>query len=303
MAKLLTASGVKFPFSCIIANNICDYGVIEGIRCFPRYLYRPLDKAVKARKSSKATGQVDLFASSNAGEHDASNSQNNEQVVINGYVREDAIKPEAVAHFRAAYAGHEAEIDADSVFYYIYGIFHNKDYRETYANNLQKELPRIPRVATFEEFKAFEVAGRKLAELHVNYEQVKPYDGCTITGLEECADADDFRVTKLKYVKVSAKEYNKTQIIYNNKLSISNIPLEVQDYVINKKSALDSLIEQCGVSVDNTSQIVNDFNNIAEEKGDPQYILHLILRVITVSLETNKIVASLPALRIHPLDQ
>ena len=102
---------------------------------------------------------------------------------------------------------------------------------------------------------------------------------------------------------VSAKEYNKTQIIYNNKLSISNIPLEVQDYVINKKSALDSLIEQCDVSVDNTSQIVNDFNNIAEEKGDPQYILHLILRVITVSLETNKIVASLPALRIHPLDQ
>ena len=73
--------------------------------------------------------------------------------------------------------------------------------------------------------------------------------------------------------------------------------------MINKKSALDSLIEQCGVSVDNTSQIVNDFNNIAEEKGDPQYILHLILRVITVSLETNKIVASLPALRIHPLDQ
>ena len=300
---IIIGKRVKFPFSCIIANNICDYGVIEGIRCFPRYLYRPLDKAVKARKSSKATGQVDLFASSNAGEHDASNSQNNEQVVINGYVREDAIKPEAVAHFRAAYAGHEAEIDADSVFYYIYGIFHNKDYRETYANNLQKELPRIPRVATFEEFKAFEVAGRKLAELHVNYEQVKPYDGCTITGLEECADADDFRVTKLKYVKVSAKEYNKTQIIYNNKLSISNIPLEVQDYVINKKSALDSLIEQCGVSVDNTSQIVNDFNNIAEEKGDPQYILHLILRVITVSLETNKIVASLPALRIHPLDQ
>ena len=82
---------------------------------------------------------------------------------INGYVREDAIKPEAVAHFRAAYAGYEAEIDADSVFYYIYGILHSKDYREIYANNLQKELRRIRRVASFEDFKAFEKAGRALA--------------------------------------------------------------------------------------------------------------------------------------------
>ena len=300
---------INFPFSCVMTDRLCDYGVIEGIQCLPRYLYRPVGEAAKATKSSKAktTGQADLFAGSDAGDLDTSSGQTGDQVVINGYVREDAIKPEAVEHFRAAYAGHEAEIDADSVFYYIYGILHSKDYRAIYANNLQKELPRIPRVATFEDFKAFEKAGRALADLHVNYDQVEPYAGCTVSGLEEGADTSDLRVTKLKYGKIAGKKGNaaldKTKIIYNGQITISGIPLEVQDYVVNKKSALDWVVERCGVSVDKASQIVNDFNNMAEEMGDPQYILHLILRVVTVSLETNKIVASLPALCIHPLDQ
>ena len=293
-------------FSCLMGNSIACFDCLEKSQWLPRYIYRPVGEAAKATKV-KTTGQADLFAGSDAGELDASNGQSGEQVIINGYVREDAIKPEAVAHFRAAYAGHEDEIDADSVFYYIYGILHSKDYRETYANNLQKELPRIPRVATFEDFKAFEKAGRALADLHVNYEQVEPYAGCTVSGLEDGADASNLRVIKLKYGKIAGKKGNaaldKTKIVYNDQITITDIPLEVQDYVVNKKSALDWVVERCGVSIDKASQIVNDFNNMAEEMGDPQYILHLILRVITVSLETNKIVASLPTLRIHPLDQ
>ena len=288
-------------FSCLMGNQILDLHVLESsTQCLPRYLYCPVGETAKATKATN-------FAGSDAGELDASNGQSGEQVIINGYVREDAIKPEAVAHFRAAYAGHEDEIDADSVFYYIYGILHSKDYRATYANNLQKELPRIPRVASFEDFKAFEKAGRALADLHVNYEQVEPYAGCTVSGLEEGANASDLRVTKLKYGKIAGKKGNaaldKTKIVYNDQITITDIPLEVQDYMVNKKSALDWVVDRCGVSIDKASQIVNDFNNMAEEMGDPQYILHLILRVITVSLETNKIVASLPALSIHPLDQ
>ena len=296
-------------FSCLMSNSIACLDCLDKSQWLPRYLYRPVGEAAKGTKTTKAkaSGQADLFAGSDAGELDTSNGQTGDQVVINGYVREDAIKPEAVEHFRAAYAGHEAEIDADSVFYYIYGILHSKDYRAIYANNLQKELPRIPRVATFEDFKAFEKAGRALADLHVNYEQVEPYAGCKVSGLEDGADASDLRVTKLKYGKIAGKKGNaaldKTKIVYNGQITISGIPLEVQDYVVNKKSALDWVVERCGVSVDKASQIVNDFNNMAEEMGDPQYILHLILRVVTVSLETNKIVASLPALQIHPLDQ
>ena len=309
LAIAIASSGAT-SFSCLMSNQILNLHVLEsGTQCLPRYLYRPVGEAAKDTKTTKAktSGQADLFAGSDAGELDASSGQTGDQVVINGYVREDAIKPAAVEHFRAAYAGHEAEIDADSVFYYIYGILHSKDYRAIYANNLQKELPRIPRVATFEDFKAFEKAGRALADLHVNYEQVEPYTGCKVSGLEDGADASDLRVTKLKYGKIAGKKGNaaldKTKIVYNDQITISGIPLEVQDYVVNKKSALDWVVERCGVSVDKASQIVNDFNNMAEEMGDPQYILHLILRVVTVSLETNKIVASLPALRVHPLDQ
>ena len=134
-------------------------------------------------------------------------------------------------------------------------------------------------MATFEDFKAFEKAGRALADLHVNYEQVEPYAGCKVSGLEEGADATDLRVTKLKYGKIAGKKGNaaldKTKIVYNGQI------IEVQDYVVNKKSALDWVVERCGVSVDKASQIVNDFNNMAEEMGDPQYILHLILRTST----------------------
>ncbi len=282
-------------FSCLMSDSIACLDCLEKSQWLPRYIYRPVGDADHGSQSTKGTKTK------------ATDILTGNQVVVNGYIREDAIRPEAVAHFRAAYAGHETEIDADSVFYYIYGILHSKDYRETYANNLQKELPRIPRVASFEDFKAFEQAGRALAELHVNYEQVEPYAGCTITGLEGGADTVDLRVTKLKYGKLAGKKgnaaLNKTKIVYNGKISIKGIPLEVQDYVVNRKSALDWVVERCGVSVDMTSQIANDFNNMAEEKGDPLYILHLILRVITVSLETNKIVAALPALRIHTLDQ
>ena len=229
-------------------------------------------------------------------------------VVVNGYERIDAIRPEAVEHFKAAYPEEAAAIDVDAVFYYIYGILHSPDYRATYANNLQKELPRIPRVATYDEFKAFEDAGRALSQLHVGYETVEPYAGCTLKYAKgKSSDNMDYRVDKLKYGKIKGKTGNaakdKSIIVYNNALTITGIPLEAQEYVVNKKSALDWIVERCGVSVDKASRIINDYNDYATEMGDERYILNLILRVITVSLETMKIVKALPPLTIHKLDQ
>ena len=214
-----------------------------------------------------------------------------------------------VDHFRAAYAGHETEIDNDSIFCYIYGILHSKDYIKIHEDAMYP-LPCIPRVASFEDFKAFEEAGRKLADLHVNYEQVQPYEGCTITGLKEGFNADGFCAVGLEYgqmIKNNDIVLDKTKIIYNLIITISDIPLEAHNYRIDKfrkQSALDWLVERYGVSINTGSlQSVNDFNKKAEMVKDPKYILSLILRVITVSLETNKIMASLPALRIHPWDR
>ncbi len=281
-------------FSCLMSGQIPCLDYLEKSQCFPRYLYRKVDEPTPAAGGLMAGLETEATAA--------------QGVVVNGYQRIDAIRPEAVAHFKAAYPEDAAAIDVDAVFYYIYGILHSPDYRATYANNLQKELPRIPRVATYDEFKAFEQAGRALAELHVGYEQVKPYAGCTLSYAKGVSsDNMDYRVDKLKYGKIKGKTGNaakdKTVIVYNDQLTLRNIPLEAQEYVVNKKSALDWVVERCGVSVDKASHIINDYNDYAREVGDERYILNLILRVITVSLETMKIVKALPPLTIHKLDQ
>ena len=281
-------------FSCLMSAQIPCFDYLEKSQCFPRYLYRKVDEPTPAAGGL----MVGLETESTAAQG----------VVVNGYERVDAIRPEAVEHFKAAYPEDAAAINADAVFYYIYGILHSPDYRATYANNLQKELPRIPRVATYAEFKAFEEAGRALAELHVDYEQVEPYGDCTFSYAKGVSsDNMDYRVDKLKYGKIKGKTGNaakdKSVIVYNDQLTIRDIPLEAQEYVVNKKSALDWVVERCGVSVDKASHIINDYNAYAKEVGDERYILNLILRVITVSLETVKIVKSLPPLTIHKLDQ
>ena len=294
--QLIVISNKSSYFSCMLTNVSGDYHLLgESTQCFPRYLYRK----VSSDSEKKSGGLIAAL--------EFDDSEPNEQV-INGYEPVDAIRPEAVEHFKAAYPEEAAAVDVDAVFYYIYGILHSPDYRATYANNLQKELPRIPRVATYAEFKAFEDAGRMLAKLHVDYESVEPYSGCTFSYAKDLSsDNMDYRVKKLKYGKIVGKRGNdakdKTIIEYNNDLVISDIPIEVQKYVVNKKSALDWIVEECGVNQDSKSQIINDYNDYAAEMGDERYILNLILRVITVSLETVKIVKSLPPLSIHKLDQ
>ena len=286
---VICVSGVGAQeFSCLMGDQIMGQDCLGKTQCFPRYLYRKLE----------TEGDAALLAAT-----DVAQGQ-----VLSGYERIDAIAPEAVAHFKAAYPYNAAEIDADAVFYYIYGILHSPEYRATYASNLKKELPRIPRVACYEDFKTFEMAGRALAQLHVGYEQVEPYSGCTLTYAPNvAADTMDYRVEQLKYGKlkgkVGAAALDKSVIVYNNQLTISRIPLEVQDYVVNRKSALDWVVERARVTVDKASRIRNDFNDYAAAMGAERYILKLILQVITVSLETNQIVKSLPALKLHPLDQ
>lgn len=266
-------------FSCFISNLITCYDCLEKSQWLPRYVYTEAPKG----------GMIGEFKSVQPDEH--------------GYVRSDGINEEAVQHFRDVYPEQAGKVDVDAIFYYIYGVLHSPEYRSTYANNLQKELARIPRVATYEEFAAFEKAGRALAQLHVNYEAVKPYEGCTI----EMADAPSYRVEKLAYGKIAGQKgdaaKDRSTIIYNSSITIRNIPLEAQEYVVNKKSALDWIVERCCVSTDKDSGIVNDFNDYAKEMGDEKYIFNLILRVITVSLETMKIVKALPKLNIHPLDK
>lgn len=269
---LICCSGVGAKeFSCLMVDRIPCLDFLEKTQCFPRWL---------PKSDMPAQGTLDL-----------------------GYEddRESGFSKDALPHFQKAYPGQA--ITENDLFFYIYGILHSEDYRTRFANNLMKELPRIPRVATYEQFRAFADAGRKLADLHVNYEHITPYAGVKLVKKEGSAD---YRVTQMKWGKIPGKKGNaakdKSRLVYNDWLTIENIPLEAQEYVVNKKSALDWVVECACVSTDAKSGIVNDFNDYAAEIGNPRYPLELVLKVITVSLETMKIVKGLPRLEIHPLD-
>ena len=152
---------------------------------------------------------------------------------------------------------------------------------------------------------AFSKAGRELARLHVYFEDMEPYSGVSIEYTKP--GQPSYRVKEMKWGKIKGKTGNarkdKTTLIYNDWITVKNIPLEAQEYVVNKKSALDWIVDRAKVKIDSDSGIVNDFNDYATEMGNERYPLDLFLKIITVSLETMKIVKALPKLEIHPLDK
>ena len=218
-----------------------------------------------------------------------------------------AITDDALAHFREPYsAADAARIGKEDIFYYIYGLLHSEEYRERYADNLSKQLPRIPRMKTYADFAAFSKAGRDLAALHLNYETVPMYTGVKLSGSLQglklapqqiIGGADeDFRVVKMKF----AKKDDKTKIVYNGKITVENIPEAAYDYIVNGKSAVEWVMERQAVTTDKKSGITNDANDwAADTMHNPRYPLELLLRVVNVSIKTQEIVNNLPALDIQ----
>ena len=173
------------------------------------------------------------------------------------------------------------DISKLDIFHYAYAVLHHPQYREKYAANLKRELPRIPFAPDFWEFAK---AGKRLAKLHINYEGQAEH---SLTWLENSDAKVNYRVERMTLSK------DKTQIVYNDFLTLGGIPQEVFEYRLGNRSALDWIIDQYQISTDKRSGIDNDPNKL----DDPQYIIRLIGKVITVSLETVKIVKSLPALQ------
>lgn len=270
----VTGIGSGSAFSALIAAAAPSQDLLSKGQCFPLYLY---DEEAQAQ----ASDTPDMFAAPAA--------------AIAQRPRRDAITDAGLAHFQQAYPGEQ--IGKEDLFYYVYGLLHSPDYRERYADNLSKELPRIPRVKTAADFWAFSQAGRQLAELHLNYETVEPYPA-TITGDSGNLTPAQLRVEKMKYGK-KGKDKDLSTIHYNTHVTVSGIPLEAYDYVVNGKSAIDWVMERQCVKTDKDSGIVNDANDWAvETMHNPRYPLELLLRVVTVSLKTNEIVKSLPGLDI-----
>ncbi|WP_273757258.1 type ISP restriction/modification enzyme, partial [Bartonella sp. MM73XJBT] len=281
----VTGTGATKDFSVIMIKTVPDFQMIENGQCFPRYIYE--ETTVSKSKSGK---QSHLFANA---------TEESKNV---GLQRRDAITDEGLAHFKEAYPNET--ITKDDLFYYVYGLLHSEDYRTRYADNLCKELPRIPCVKTAEDFWKFVTAGRELGHLHVNYEDVKPYPVTFKKGNPKQTDISNpekfYYVNEMKFAKIKdSKKKDKTTVIYNNNITITDIPLDAYAYIVNGKPALEWVMGRQCVKTDKKSGIVNDANRYAVETvGNPAYPLELFQRVITVSLETMKIVKNLPKLEI-----
>ncbi|WP_221931956.1 type ISP restriction/modification enzyme [Paracoccus sp. M683] len=271
----LSGTGGRAGLSVLLLNDIPSLHVaaMDGSQCFPLTLYDRVD----------TDASDDLFS---VVEDDKP-----------AYRTRHGITDAGLKHFQVAYPG-EA-ISRDDIFYYTYGLLHSEDYRRRFADNLTKELPRIPCVKKPADFWAFVQAGRALGDLHVGYETVEPYPVTIKQGDLSLASIDDpkqfFRIEKMAF----GKGKDRSVIHYNANITLIDVPLAAYDYVVNGKPAIDWVMERQAIRQDKDSGIINDANDYANETvGDPRYPFDLLRRVITVSLETIKIVRALPPLEI-----
>jgi predicted helicase len=254
----LSAIGQSKPFHTMAVNVIPDLHLTGDSQCFPLYVYDE-----------------------------------------EGNNKKDNITDWGLEQFRNHYK--DASIEKLDVYHYVYGILHDPAYREKYAANLKRELPRIPFRT---DFWAYAEAGKKLMDIHIKYEDQDKYPiteewslpknyvhphGIAVNTIEQVPLQERYYVSKMKRDK-----NDPTKLIYNDFLTISGIPSDIDEYKLGNRSALNWIIDQYQVSKDKRSGITNNPNDWSYESGNPRYIVDLIQRIITVSMQTNAIVQSLP---------
>jgi predicted helicase len=222
---------------------------------------------------AKYSGDTDLF------------SEKEPSAYENGFIRNDGITDESLQEIQAHYEDYS--ISKEDIFYYVYGILNSLDYSQKYASDLKKEYPRVPYAENFLEFSK---AGRDLAYWHLNYEDIEPFPLTEHTDKMVFDEAEHYKVRKMKWGG-SSRNPDKSKIEINDHLVLDGIPDEAHEYTVNGKSALEWILERYQVTKDKDSRIVNDPN---EWSDDPRYIVNLIGKVTRVSVETVRIVESLP---------
>lgn len=273
----LTGTGASKPFSVLVSDLIPNLDTLEKAQTFPLYYYE-----------EPKTTQKSLFDDPNETD----------------YVRRDAISDFILERAKKQYG---KNVTKEDIFYYVYGFLHSPDYRETFASDLKKMLPKLPLVEEVKDFWAFSKAGRQLADLHLNYETVPAYKGAIVLfnqipkkeiekglGGKELEDIN-YQVVKMKFPSKNQKD----TIIYNSQITISEIPEKAYEYVVNGKSAIEWIMERYQITTHKDSGITNNPNDWATEVGNPRYILDLLLSIINVSVQTVDIVNSLPKLKFE----
>ncbi len=242
--------GVTKDFSCIITDMIPDLELIGKSQCFPMYYYEMQEDR-----------QLDLF-----NRHE-------------GYIKRDGISDFILKRCREL----NPKITKEDIFYYVYALLHSPDYRRRFSADLKKSLPHIPLPEEYATFKAFQNIGRKLADIHLNYETHPMCQDVLVRG----KNSGNYHVEKMRFISKD----DKRTIVFNDFIQIENVPLKAYDYILNGKSAIEWIMERYAISTDKASGIVNDPNQWSE---NPNYILELLLRIIQVSVDTVDLVSQLP---------
>jgi predicted helicase len=245
--------------SVIITDFIPDLHINGDTQAFPLYYYEENNATQKSLFDGEANQKI---------------------------IRRDGVSEFILDRAKTQYG---KNVSKEDIFYYVYGFLHSPEYKEMFANDLRKMLPRLPLVEEVKDFWAFSKAGRKLAELHIKYETVVPFKEVKISG----EDSKFYTVEKMRFPKKDQKD----TILFNSKITISNIPEKAYEYVVNGKSAIEWIMERYQITTHKESGIQNDPNDWAKEVGNPRYILDLLLSIINVSVQTVEIVEGLPKVK------
>lgn len=267
---ITVSTDYRKDWSVLITNAVPDLTFTAACQVFPLYTYEPVVEDDGGLNLNLGGGEV-----------------------VDGYTRKENITDATLDTYRSTYG--DEGIAKEDIFYYIYALLHHPEYREKYAADLKKMLPRIPLVKGFWEYSR---VGRALAELHLGYESVEPYPLDEVASSPAPENLEErfefYRVQKLQF----GPKKDKTRIKYNGHLTLKGIPEEAHEYQVNGRSALEWVIDRYQVKTDKKSLITNDPNDYCRAVNDPRYIVDLIKRLVTVSLETQKLVGTLPRFEV-----
>ena len=327
MAIQVLGVGATHQFSALASNGIVDLEHISKGHCFPLYYYERVESSAE---NGQMTMDYDLAESMDCHATATALARNDDKKVDSSrayYRRKDAIRDEALAHFQKSY--NDESITKEQIFYYIYAILNHPAYIAKYKDNLSKMLPRIP---LMQDFLGFVASGRALAQLHLEYESFCDVASMSVAcgafaclkgdrdtaskdqgGLfeqesrakarQDIAQLGDGDFTLIKPIHFLTKGYKHT-IIFNDKLSIVNIPASAHRYQVNGKSAIEWILDRYKISTDKASGIVNDPNLYESTSGalsglkGGRYVCALLLSVIEMSARTSEVLESMPEYKL-----